>query len=63
MSPGAAHSLLPSLGARAVHRWAARHDHDTNEEQEAEYFAREVLAIVSNRQGSNLRDRLENTFE
>ncbi len=65
LSEDAAEFLLPEIGRQQVRRLAAREVYSTEEEQEAEYFARRVLERVSSRAGRSDGEpgRVEDTFE
>jgi len=65
----AATQLLPEIGPHQARRVAARDGYTSEEEREAEYFARRVLELVSRRAASTpsadalLLERVGNTFE
>ncbi len=63
VSEDAAGRLFPEIGRHQARRRAGREAYSAQEEQEAEYFARRVLAEVGRLPGPGAGDRLKDTFD
>lgn len=63
VSDDALEVLLPEIGHHQARRRAARESYTSQEEREAEYFARRVLEVVNRQTGPTPEGRVAGTFE